>query len=152
ILALRIQSFLPGLIHRDQVGFVRGREARDNTVKEIRLNTATHSDTTNCQKRLPEAQPLDALFPGLAGLSNEPILGNLKIQPVILQATKRIGVMTLDQKERAIFIKLQSNLHKFLRFRKRGAPDGKRLELHLNERGATKKVTVHTDVHKKRDK
>lgn len=37
VLAKRLSPLLPGVIHRDQVGFVTGREARDNTTKTIHL-------------------------------------------------------------------------------------------------------------------
>ncbi|KAM4705111.1 protein-glutamine gamma-glutamyltransferase 4 [Rhinophrynus dorsalis] len=37
VLALRVSPLLPSLIHRDQVGFVHGRQARGNTTKLISL-------------------------------------------------------------------------------------------------------------------
>lgn len=39
ILANRLSPLLPNTIHKDQVGFVPGREARDNTTKTIHLMT-----------------------------------------------------------------------------------------------------------------
>uniref|UniRef100_A0A8C5MCG1 Reverse transcriptase domain-containing protein n=1 Tax=Leptobrachium leishanense TaxID=445787 RepID=A0A8C5MCG1_9ANUR len=37
ILADRLKPFLPALVHADQVGFVPGREARDNTMRTLQL-------------------------------------------------------------------------------------------------------------------
>uniref|UniRef100_A0A8C5Q5Y4 Reverse transcriptase domain-containing protein n=1 Tax=Leptobrachium leishanense TaxID=445787 RepID=A0A8C5Q5Y4_9ANUR len=37
ILAERLKPFLPALVHADQVGFVPGREARDNTMRTLQL-------------------------------------------------------------------------------------------------------------------
>lgn len=49
ILANRLSPFLPKIIHRDQVGFVPGPEARDNTTKTIHLITHAHcSNTPTC--------------------------------------------------------------------------------------------------------
>lgn len=42
ILANRLSPLLPQTIHKDQVGFVPGREARDNTTKTIHLITYAH--------------------------------------------------------------------------------------------------------------
>uniref|UniRef100_A0A8C5N0H4 Reverse transcriptase domain-containing protein n=1 Tax=Leptobrachium leishanense TaxID=445787 RepID=A0A8C5N0H4_9ANUR len=44
VLAERLQPFLPDLVHADQVGFVSGREARDNTMRTLQLmHHARHS-------------------------------------------------------------------------------------------------------------
>lgn len=49
ILANRISPFLPNIIHRDQVGFVPGREAGDNTTKTIHLIAyAQRTHTPTC--------------------------------------------------------------------------------------------------------
>uniref|UniRef100_A0A8C5PG93 Reverse transcriptase domain-containing protein n=1 Tax=Leptobrachium leishanense TaxID=445787 RepID=A0A8C5PG93_9ANUR len=37
ILATRLTPYVPGLIHQDQVGFVAGREARDNTIRALTI-------------------------------------------------------------------------------------------------------------------
>uniref|UniRef100_A0A8C5R8Y3 Reverse transcriptase domain-containing protein n=1 Tax=Leptobrachium leishanense TaxID=445787 RepID=A0A8C5R8Y3_9ANUR len=37
VLAERLKPFLPDLVHADQVGFVSGREARDNTMRTLQL-------------------------------------------------------------------------------------------------------------------
>ncbi|XP_063806719.1 synaptotagmin-like protein 2 [Pseudophryne corroboree] len=37
LMALRLNEFLPSLVHNDQVGFVPGREAKDNTTKLLNL-------------------------------------------------------------------------------------------------------------------
>lgn len=37
ILAMRLQQYLPSLVHLDQVGFVQTREARDNTIRTLNL-------------------------------------------------------------------------------------------------------------------
>ncbi|KAM8977058.1 2-(3-amino-3-carboxypropyl)histidine synthase subunit 1 [Pelodytes ibericus] len=44
ILSNRLKDILPTLIHRDQVGFTPGREARDNTVKLINLIHYAHTN------------------------------------------------------------------------------------------------------------
>ncbi|XP_066444370.1 inactive serine/threonine-protein kinase TEX14 [Eleutherodactylus coqui] len=36
-IATRLRPIVPGLVHRDQVGFVAGREARDNTIRTLAL-------------------------------------------------------------------------------------------------------------------
>lgn len=43
MIALCLQSHIPNLIHADQVGFVQGSEARDNTLKSLLLIDHTHS-------------------------------------------------------------------------------------------------------------
>uniref|UniRef100_A0A8C5M8J3 Reverse transcriptase domain-containing protein n=1 Tax=Leptobrachium leishanense TaxID=445787 RepID=A0A8C5M8J3_9ANUR len=37
ILATQLTPYVPGLIHQDQVGFVAGREARDNTIRALTI-------------------------------------------------------------------------------------------------------------------
>lgn len=44
MMATRLQQILPSLIHTDQVGFVQGREACDNTIKTLLL--MTHAKNT----------------------------------------------------------------------------------------------------------
>ncbi|KAM4702914.1 WD repeat- and FYVE domain-containing protein 4 [Rhinophrynus dorsalis] len=48
VLANRLQDLLPSLLHYDQVGFVRGRQASDNTRKMVDLIQAAHSSNTEC--------------------------------------------------------------------------------------------------------
>lgn len=48
ILSTRIQTYLPSLIHLDQVGFVPTREARDNTIKVLNILHVVNQNKTPC--------------------------------------------------------------------------------------------------------